>query len=320
MIMTSELSENSHRGFEGLKAALCLGSTEVKSNTASEMQLRLRQTCIESRSSGKERDAETGLDYFLARYYSGAQGRFLSPDPLMAMPERLIDPQEWNMYGYVRNNPLSITDPTGLDIWLQGCGKDSDTCKDNFVGTTDEDGNFTRTHLAGDQTQNATIGENGITVTQDGKTYQGVWDTNKGEQNPVLVSGVGDLSSFNANLTGACKNTCIASGELQNKDGSNAKAGDVRKALEGKSDWFANNNDPFHRHDGKNDTSFNAHPSGPAGQRSTDVTVPQNKDRDVLFHVNSGYPFEDVKQLTIHTISILHTFTNALGITHPTTE
>ncbi|MDM7995530.1 MAG: RHS repeat-associated core domain-containing protein, partial [Acidobacteriota bacterium] len=33
---------------------------------------------------GKERDAETGLDYFLARYYSGAQGRFTSPDtPLL---------------------------------------------------------------------------------------------------------------------------------------------------------------------------------------------------------------------------------------------
>jgi hypothetical protein len=31
--------------------------------------------------TGKERDAETGLDFFGARYYSGAQGRFTSPDP-----------------------------------------------------------------------------------------------------------------------------------------------------------------------------------------------------------------------------------------------
>ena len=86
------------------------------------------------RFTGKERDSESGLDYFGARYYGSALGRFTSPDPLMATPERLLDPQEWNLYGYARNNPLSITDPTGLDIWLQGCGKDSSTCQGNYVG------------------------------------------------------------------------------------------------------------------------------------------------------------------------------------------
>jgi RHS repeat-associated protein len=86
--------------------------------------------------TGKERDSETGNDYFGARYYASAMGRFMSPDPLMATPERLLDPQEWNMYSYGRNNPLSFSDPTGLDIWLQGCGKDTgSTCKGNFVGT-----------------------------------------------------------------------------------------------------------------------------------------------------------------------------------------
>jgi RHS repeat-associated protein len=102
-----------------------------------------------SRFTGKERDSESGNDYFGARYYASTMGRFLSPDPLMATPERLLDPQEWNMYGYARNNPLSITDPTGLDIWLQGCGANSSTCQNNYVGTTDADGNFSRTHLTG---------------------------------------------------------------------------------------------------------------------------------------------------------------------------
>jgi hypothetical protein len=253
---------------------------------------------------------------------SSAQGRFTSPDPVMATPQRILDPQEWNMYAYVRNNPLRLTDPTGLDIWLQGCGADSGTCQGNYVGTTDKDRNFSRTHLTGDQTANATIGENGITVTQDGKTYQGVWDRDPGEeaQRAVLVSGAGDLSSFNANLTGACQNTCIASGVLQNKDGTPAAAGDLRNALQGKSDWFANNNDPFHRHDRTNDTSFNANPPGPAGQRSTDVTVPQKGNSlDSRFHVNAGYPFQDAYQMTVHVISIMKTFTNAVGITHPTT-
>jgi uncharacterized protein RhaS with RHS repeats len=113
-----------------------------------------------------------------ARYYGSNMGRFMSPDPLMATPERLLDPQEWNMYSYGRNNPLSFSDPTGLDIWLQGCGKDNgSTCKGNFVGTTDSDGNFSRTHLTGDQTGDASLGTNGISVSQGGNSCQGVWDT-----------------------------------------------------------------------------------------------------------------------------------------------
>jgi RHS repeat-associated protein len=115
--MFYQLSENSHRGFEGLKAALYLGSTGVKSNTAVGMQLRLRPTRIGSRSSGKERDAETGLDFFLARYYSPAEGRFITPD-WASRPEpvpyaKLDNPQSLNLYAYVLNNPLSRFDPDG---------------------------------------------------------------------------------------------------------------------------------------------------------------------------------------------------------------
>jgi RHS repeat-associated protein len=64
--------------------------------------------------TGKERDAETGLDYFGARYFSGAQGRFTSPDePLIDQDP--ADPQSWNLYSYVRNNPLANIDLTGND-------------------------------------------------------------------------------------------------------------------------------------------------------------------------------------------------------------
>ncbi|QOY90655.1 RHS repeat-associated core domain-containing protein [Paludibaculum fermentans] len=62
--------------------------------------------------TGKERDAETGLDYFGARYMSSAQGRFTSPD-LPLVDQRPKDPQSWNLYGYVRSNPLRYTDATG---------------------------------------------------------------------------------------------------------------------------------------------------------------------------------------------------------------
>jgi len=63
--------------------------------------------------TGKERDAETGLDYFGFRYYSGAHGRFTSPDPFMGSAN-VANPQTWNRYAYARNNPLRYIDPLGL--------------------------------------------------------------------------------------------------------------------------------------------------------------------------------------------------------------
>lgn len=64
------------------------------------------------RFTSKERDSETGLDYFGARYFSGAQGRFTSPDKPFA-DQHPEDPQSWNLYGYVRNNPLAHVDSDG---------------------------------------------------------------------------------------------------------------------------------------------------------------------------------------------------------------
>ncbi len=63
--------------------------------------------------TGYERDNETGLDFAQARYYSNTQGRFTSPDPLMASATA-ADPQTWNRYVYVVNNPLKFVDPSGM--------------------------------------------------------------------------------------------------------------------------------------------------------------------------------------------------------------
>ncbi len=64
--------------------------------------------------TSKERDAETGLDYFGARYHGSPIGRFTSPDESLIdqFPE---DPQSWNLFSYVRNNPLTSVDPTGRE-------------------------------------------------------------------------------------------------------------------------------------------------------------------------------------------------------------
>jgi RHS repeat-associated protein len=70
--------------------------------------------------TGQVRDGETadasgtGMDYFGARYYWGALGRFASADePLVAQDAQ--DPQSWNLYTYALNNPLSFIDPDGQD-------------------------------------------------------------------------------------------------------------------------------------------------------------------------------------------------------------
>jgi len=54
---------------------------------------------------------ETGLDYFGTRYYSSLEGRFTSVDPISGT---VSDPQRWNMYVYVTNNPLGLIDPSGM--------------------------------------------------------------------------------------------------------------------------------------------------------------------------------------------------------------
>ncbi len=75
--------------------------------------------------TGKERDSETGLDYFGARYFSSAQGRFTSPDwsatPAPVPYADLTDPQTLNLYSYVRNNPLSHADADGHCDSVAGC-------------------------------------------------------------------------------------------------------------------------------------------------------------------------------------------------------
>ena len=74
--------------------------------------------------TGKERDSESGNDYFGARYYASTMGRFLSPDwSAQATPvpyATMGDPQSLNLYSYMRNNPLGGTDPDGhCDIGCQ---------------------------------------------------------------------------------------------------------------------------------------------------------------------------------------------------------
>jgi RHS repeat-associated protein len=67
--------------------------------------------------TGKERDTESGNDYFGARYYASSMGRWMSPDRLNLTDDRVLNPANTlNKYVYGGNNPLKYTDPDGKDI------------------------------------------------------------------------------------------------------------------------------------------------------------------------------------------------------------
>jgi len=112
-----------------------LGTRRLQTNSTGQLELTCQslpygngQNCIttslttadnptEQFFTGKERDTESGNDYFGARYYASSMGRFLSPDwaaKVAPVPyAKLDDPQSLNLYAYVRNNPLSRVDADG---------------------------------------------------------------------------------------------------------------------------------------------------------------------------------------------------------------
>jgi len=84
--------------------------------------------------TGKERDSESGLDNFGARFDSSTLGRFMSPDPENAGASD-DDPQSWNAYSYALNNPLNATDPDGREPVFFVCdtyGRCSKLTQDEF--------------------------------------------------------------------------------------------------------------------------------------------------------------------------------------------
>lgn len=86
--------------------------------------------------TGHERDyagalTSDPLDYMHARYYSSSMGRFLTVDPVLG---NLLQPQSWNRYAYVMNNPMNFIDPLGLTKRNPGEKvEDGDTCDGKII-------------------------------------------------------------------------------------------------------------------------------------------------------------------------------------------
>jgi RHS repeat-associated protein len=74
--------------------------------------------------NGKERDSESNLDMFGARYYASSLGRFMTADwsstPTAVPYAGFGNPQSLNLYAYTKNNPSSLTDPNGHEHCTRG--------------------------------------------------------------------------------------------------------------------------------------------------------------------------------------------------------
>lgn len=85
-----------------------------------------------------------GLYDFLFREYHPVSGRWIQPDPAGLSAVSMEDPQTWNRYAYVRNNPLSMIDPLGLkQVYVEVCTgpPDDRTCHYEWVSVPDDPGN-----------------------------------------------------------------------------------------------------------------------------------------------------------------------------------
>ena len=131
----------------------------------------------EQHFTGKERDAESGNDYFGARYYASSMGRFMSPD---SHAGTLSNPQTLNRYSYGMNNPLIFIDPTGNDCVYAGSSAATSTIVRGDCISDSDSGVFVDGHVSS------------ITDNADGNSatihYGDYIDANNHYDNPLATS------------------------------------------------------------------------------------------------------------------------------------
>ena len=223
--------------------------------------------------SGKERDTESGNDYFEARYYASTMGRFLSPDLLGGHIE---DPQTLNRYVYARNNPLLYTDTTGLDFSLDCAKNNGTTCQGGSTYYKNANGDYQKTVIKSDDNGNLTDqsgnkysgtfdGKNVSFSGADGSTSNGSWI--QGSTETKGITGGGDLSSkFNFTFSDhgngqSLHATFSYAGTFSDAQKELYKAGYSFSALDGLFNWregFANPSAENYRTPGDRGTGSNS--------------------------------------------------------------
>ncbi len=113
-IITNELGQvQSRRDFMPFGEDLNAG---IGNRTADPGKYSVPGDKVRQKFTGYQKDEETKLDFAEARMYENRFGRFTAVDPLLASG-RSANPQTFNRYLYVTNNPIALSDPTGLDPW-----------------------------------------------------------------------------------------------------------------------------------------------------------------------------------------------------------
>jgi RHS repeat-associated protein len=137
------------------------------------------------RFTGKERDTESGLDYFGARYYASTMGRFMTPDPSGLTFENPYNPQSLNLYSYALNNPLVNTDPSGMEcVWDDGS---FDSADDKDTGSAEQCSGQGGTWVDPSLFENATLST-------------GQWNSNYGDWSSSSNSGLQGWATPSADL------------------------------------------------------------------------------------------------------------------------
>ncbi|MGA2832005.1 MAG: RHS repeat-associated core domain-containing protein [Terracidiphilus sp.] len=190
-------------------------------------------TPTEHHFTGKERDTESGNDYFGARYYASAMGRFLSPDwasdPTAVPYATYANPQTLNLYNYMRNNPLGGVDPDGH------CGGPDDPCSDNLsVGQV--------TNIVFNETQS--LSGNDVTVSDAHIDVAHAiinGDNDKGDNRPETASDkvsaanqkTGTYQSTLTDVQGACKDAANGIDPTNGAENFNLRPNDSTAPFQG---------------------------------------------------------------------------------------
>jgi RHS repeat-associated protein len=161
--------------------------------------------------TGKERDSESGLDNTLFRQYSSSLGRWMRPDPAGLAAVDPSNPQSWNRYAYVLNNPLIYVDPNGLDcVYLNGAG----TAVDGPNGV-DRDSSSGECRDTGGTWFDGTINSNSIATdpNSDWVFAEGVGEATTGNSQYSCGGDSCDkdaLSAFANSMTGGSSPTTVS--------------------------------------------------------------------------------------------------------------
>jgi RHS repeat-associated protein len=124
----------SHGVVENATASACEQDVDYYPYGGEENDYCSTQVAQHYKFTGKERDSESGLDMFGARYYGSSLGRFMTPDwaakPITVPYANFGNPQSLNLYSYVENNPLTLVDTDGHDIIYADNLKNAQLVKD----------------------------------------------------------------------------------------------------------------------------------------------------------------------------------------------